>query len=175
MCMCSSVFIRYTWLRRHSTWVDQRTTFRTCSSPTPCFEAGSLLFLPLSCVPKTYWILLSPSPVLQGLQMFAVSSGFVCMFHGFQFRLSGLQSEGSYPLSPVPPLLPIPPPFYKEGDRGNSELTARSSGERQLPRARGDHGVGVQSQSSQAGFSRGYGRVALQEEREETQQSPQGQ
>ena len=40
----------------------------------PCFEAGSLLFLPLTCVLKTYWILLCPSPVLQELQMFAASS-----------------------------------------------------------------------------------------------------
>lgn len=87
------------------------------------------MLLLLICVLETYWILLSPSPALQELQMFATSSGFVCVFHGFQFRLSGLQTEGSYPLSPVPPT-PIPAPFYKEGNRGNSELIAREAQEK---------------------------------------------
>lgn len=93
--------------------------------------------------------------VVLGLQMFASALGFVCVFQGFRLRSSGLQSKGSHPLSPVPHLHLRAHTrqchFTKKAveatraDQEVSELTARSPGERQLPRALVTLGLGLKA------------------------------
>lgn len=93
-----------------------------------CSEVGFLVSARIPCTPGLLDAAVSPTCLTAAvlrLQMFATALGFVCVFQGFHLSSSGLQSKGSYLMSPVPHLHPRAHaqtmPFYKESSGGDSD------------------------------------------------------